>query len=630
MGDIATMMAEIQRLSAVVQQQQTDIANANTQFVTLQQQQATAQNLVTDMLGKLTTSISDGFSAKGSGKSGESSFSLVDTRGISKPGVFNNRRDTWPSWSFRLGNFLEGAASGFSKILEWAADESHIIDDAIDGMDAKTIADHSGVDKDLIRSMSGQFYAALAQLTDGESLDIVRNVENTNGLEAWRLLAKEYDPAGSGRRRTVLSSIIHPGSFEIAELKSAIPRWETRVRVYNRKKASVGGSELDEDVLTNVLIDMCKGKLREHLELNVSRLTTYELAKSEISSYLDKKASEQVDKMDLSYAGKGGKQGLQCHNCNKTGHMKKDCFAPGGGREGQGGSSSSSNWNSGKAMGDGKGGHGGYQQPWSPSAKGKGKGGPFQGYCSICYRWGHKAADCYSKGKGKGDGKKGKFKGKSKGKGKKGLHELTQYGDWSGYDEYGYDWSDTSWQDDTSWNEWGTPETANLPSGQGGDEQQERDAQQMLGLDMCSLPTVGLETLARNHRYIEATVDSGAAKSASPPWLFSAFKAWRESWTLFKDASGKIVKSQGLAKVGVHTEDGKYHEMNVELANIHKLLLSVSALVKAGHEVHFTPEKCWIRMSSGEELILEEKGGVYTLKIWEANSFPVFPGRGEQ
>ena len=117
MGDIANMMAEIQRLSAVVQQQQTDIANANTQFVTLQQQQATAQNLVTYMLGKLTTSISDGFSkgSKGSGKSGESGFSLVDTRGISKPGVFNNRRDTWPSWSFRLGNFLEGAAIGFSK-----------------------------------------------------------------------------------------------------------------------------------------------------------------------------------------------------------------------------------------------------------------------------------------------------------------------------------------------------------------------------------------------------------------------------------------------------------------------------------------------------------------------------------
>ncbi|KAJ3499572.1 hypothetical protein NLJ89_g10085 [Agrocybe chaxingu] len=34
--------------------------------------------------------------------------------------------------------------------------------------------------------------------------------------------------------------------------------------------------------------------------------------------------------------GSGGKGGVECFNCHKKGHMKKDCWAKGGGREGQG------------------------------------------------------------------------------------------------------------------------------------------------------------------------------------------------------------------------------------------------------------------------------------------------------
>ena len=93
-----------------------------------------------------------------------------------------------------------------------------------------------GMSTDELSKFSKQLYSALAQLTEGESNDIVRNVSTANGLEAWRVLSKEYDPAGSGRKRTVLSHILRPGSFELTDLKSAIAGWETQIRTYDRKQ----------------------------------------------------------------------------------------------------------------------------------------------------------------------------------------------------------------------------------------------------------------------------------------------------------------------------------------------------------------------------------------------------------
>ena len=111
-------------------------------------------------------------------------------------------------------------------------------------------------------------------LTDGEASNIVQNVTNSNGFEAWRVLSKQYDPAGSGRKRTVLSSILRPGEFDIHELKSAIAKWETKIRVYDRKQATTGGSMIQDDIKASILLEMCKAKLNNHLR-EVSRKSLF-------------------------------------------------------------------------------------------------------------------------------------------------------------------------------------------------------------------------------------------------------------------------------------------------------------------------------------------------------------------
>ena len=65
--------------------------------------------------------------------------------------------------------------------------------------------------------------------------------------------------------------------------------------------------------------------------------------------------------------------------------------------------------------------------------KGGGKGGGFQGYCHLCWKWGHKRDQCYDnpakgKSKGKGDGGKAKGKGKSPDGGKAGWYQNQNQG----------------------------------------------------------------------------------------------------------------------------------------------------------------------------------------------------------
>ena len=97
-----------------------------------------------------------------------------------------------------------------------------------------------GMSTEELHRFSKSLYSLLGQITDGESNAIVQNVSDSNGLEAWRVLSKEYDPAGPGRQRNVLSHIIDPGSFELTDLKSAMAKWETQIRTYDRKQQATG------------------------------------------------------------------------------------------------------------------------------------------------------------------------------------------------------------------------------------------------------------------------------------------------------------------------------------------------------------------------------------------------------
>ena len=102
----------------------------------LAQSEALRQNELTGILQSQQALISK--LTEVSSSSSSTDVSLVDTRGIAKPSTFQSDRKNWPAWSFRMSNFLEGAVTGITRALDWAADETNEIDDdrESDDMDA--------------------------------------------------------------------------------------------------------------------------------------------------------------------------------------------------------------------------------------------------------------------------------------------------------------------------------------------------------------------------------------------------------------------------------------------------------------------------------------------------------------
>ena len=103
---------------------------------------------------------------------------------------------SWKDWAFKFENMAAAVVPSSRDTLDWAAILN--VDDVEAGPDSVEI--------------NPQVYVALAELLEGEALDIVQNTTRGAGLEAWRKLVRRFDPQTVGRKRTLLSRIINPGT----------------------------------------------------------------------------------------------------------------------------------------------------------------------------------------------------------------------------------------------------------------------------------------------------------------------------------------------------------------------------------------------------------------------------------
>ena len=81
---------------------------------------------------------------------------------------------------------------------------------------------------DDIERFSNELYLLLTLLVTGEALAIVDNTDG-NGLEAWRRLAKEYDPETPQNLEDLLSSLIQPARVKTLEqITPALNLWDVK------------------------------------------------------------------------------------------------------------------------------------------------------------------------------------------------------------------------------------------------------------------------------------------------------------------------------------------------------------------------------------------------------------------
>ena len=161
---------------------------------------------------------------------------LMDTKGLGRPEVFDNKEESFRRWIRSINNLVAGVfGTDFEAVLETCLDSE-------DPIDLKDLTENQHPDVDNIERVGEQLYRVLCHLCMGESEDLV--VGAGNGYEAYRKLCRRWDPATSGRKRNLLRAILNPERCKSwAAVRPAIEQLEDLVRRYeSRKSASGSGS----------------------------------------------------------------------------------------------------------------------------------------------------------------------------------------------------------------------------------------------------------------------------------------------------------------------------------------------------------------------------------------------------
>ena len=325
---------------------------------------------------------------------------LVDLRGIARPPTFSGKDEEWPEFRFRM----EAIASllGCEEILV----------DALKGND--------DADMDLLTedefARSKFLYNLLVQICHGRALALIRLIKQSNGEAAWRRLVMEYEPDLAGRHCAILAGLLTPTWTDRRAFVDQLLDWEFKISEYELATHV----PVPDAFKCAVVLRWGPVKVREFLRLSPVDLTSsYALLKSALQGYVQRGREYDVSglphdemvAMDVSAVWKGKSKGkgknafdgnclkcgmyghrartcsvvitnapVVCTNCNKRGHLAKDCRG-----------------------GKGKGKGAQVQQGGGKKGLGKGKGASstastaatrFEGVCFKCGTKGHRAADC--------------------------------------------------------------------------------------------------------------------------------------------------------------------------------------------------------------------------------------------
>ena len=142
--------------------------------------------------------------------------------------------------------------------------------------------------------------------------DITMNSSTGSGLDMYRRLHVRLDPADMVTSMRWLRSLMSTQPVDsITDLMPAIEKWEDAHRRYSQRKDCAALTEQQRMVS---LLGLAPSDLQGHLELNLGRLTSYELLRREMVSFADTKraftATDGAVPMEVDGRSEGG-QGAQ-------------------------------------------------------------------------------------------------------------------------------------------------------------------------------------------------------------------------------------------------------------------------------------------------------------------------------
>ena len=134
---------------------------------------------------------------------------------------------------------------------------------------------------------NGQWYSALAALTEEESQSIATGAEVGNGAKTWKKGREEMGHSGCWQKSSVAENRHRVRKLSIPRSGWCIEKWEARAGKYEKREERGERLKLTRDLKMTTFENLLPLELGNHLVLNKKRLKTYEAQKKEIERIIN-------------------------------------------------------------------------------------------------------------------------------------------------------------------------------------------------------------------------------------------------------------------------------------------------------------------------------------------------------
>ena len=150
----------------------------------------------------------------------------LNERRFREIGAFDGKDDEWKEFALKFRATVKETDPKIFGALMWAeAQTDEILEDEI----ANRFGEDDGV------RYATAVYNRLIHHLKWPALTIHQGVVNENGLEAWRVLAKRYDPMTPMRGLELMLKTVVPGKIKKGEdVQTRINKWEGHVNALKR------------------------------------------------------------------------------------------------------------------------------------------------------------------------------------------------------------------------------------------------------------------------------------------------------------------------------------------------------------------------------------------------------------
>ena len=273
---IQTLAEEIRTSAAASSQRETGLTQAfQDTIASVQQQQTQAQQaLAATQTNAVTTFEEIGSSlekAVKERKPGEVELhKLIKAPDAFNPGNWQEEKSGWTEFRSRMRVWLGAVDNTMIRIMDIV--ERDLKEDKmvkIDDMSAEA------------KEASRRLYSVLCNYTKGRPYRVVKHVAEENGMEAYRMLLKEYQPTNRARSLELFHNILNYRFAQNKGIAENILEYEEKIEQY--EKAT--GEKVQENLKVSTLIQGMKPEVKRHLLLNMDEKTKYSALRQYLVNY---------------------------------------------------------------------------------------------------------------------------------------------------------------------------------------------------------------------------------------------------------------------------------------------------------------------------------------------------------